>query len=54
MQRGLEVNHSLYLSHFNKTSNSSTVSKNTQVKNFMKIRPVRAQLFNVDGQTRRS
>jgi hypothetical protein len=26
-------------------------SKNTQILNFMKIRPVGAELFHVDGQT---
>jgi hypothetical protein len=29
------------------------VSKNTQISNFMKIRPVGAELFHTDGQTDR-
>jgi hypothetical protein len=30
---------------------SERFSKNTQISNFMKIRPQRAQLFHVDTQT---
>ena len=29
------------------------LSKNTQISNFMKIRPVGAELFDADGQTDR-
>jgi len=30
---------------------SQNFSKNTQISNFMKIRPVGAELFHADGQT---
>ena len=31
----------------------TVVSKNSQILNFMKIRPVAAELFRADGQTHR-
>ena len=31
--------------------NISTLSKNNQISNFVKIRPVGAELFRADGQT---
>jgi len=30
---------------------SDRISKNTQISNFMKIRPVGAELFNTEGRT---
>jgi len=43
----------LLFSDFNKTWIFSTVffSKNSQTSNFMKIRPVGAELLHADGQT---
>ena len=46
------IKYSLILSYFNDTSIFSTdFSTHTQISNFMKIRPVGAELFHVDGQT---
>jgi hypothetical protein len=42
------------LSEFNKTLIFSTIfQKNTEISNFMKIRPVEAELFIVNGRTDR-
>jgi hypothetical protein len=51
MSSGLHLEYLLFLSYFNKTWNFLDIfSKNTQISTFMKIRPVGAQLFHVDGQ----
>jgi len=42
------------LSDFNGISIFLTFSENTPISNFMKIRPVRAELFHGDKQTWRS
>jgi hypothetical protein len=50
----LHVTYSLFLYDFNKTGIFSTViSKNTQISNLIKIRPVGAELFHVDTWTDR-
>jgi len=41
------------LSHFNETKSLDRLSKHTQVPNFVKIRPVEAELFHADGRTDR-
>ena len=42
----------LFLSDFNETWNFlDRFSKNTQIQNFMKIQPVRAELFEADRRT---
>jgi hypothetical protein len=52
MYIGLHVKYPLFLSDFNETWICSTdFSKNDQISNFMKIRPVGAELFDGDGQT---
>jgi hypothetical protein len=52
LSSGLHVKYSLFLSDFTETWISSTnVSKNTQISNFIKIRPVGAEMFHADGQT---
>jgi hypothetical protein len=53
---GLHVNYSLFWSDFNKTWISQWYfRKNTEISNFMKIRPVGAELFHanlrLEGQT---
>jgi hypothetical protein len=50
---GLHVKYTLLLFDFNETWVLSTVffSKNTQIKNFMKLRPVGAELFYADRGT---
>jgi len=46
---GLHVMYPFFFSDFNETWIFSTVfAKNTQISNFVKIRPVRAELFQVD------
>ena len=46
----LVLKYLLFLSHFNECWISLTdFSKNTQIKNFMKIRPVGSELFHADG-----
>jgi len=52
MSIGLHVKYRLFLSDFNETLNFlDRFAKITQISNFMKFRPVGAQLFHVDGQT---
>jgi hypothetical protein len=49
---GLRVKYRLLLSDFNETwIFLDKVLKNTQITNFMKIRPVGAELFRADGPT---
>jgi len=48
---GLHVKYTLFLSDFMKLDLLYRSSKNTQIPNYMKICPVGAELFNVDGQT---
>jgi hypothetical protein len=43
----------LLISDFKENLNFSTVSKNTQISKFTKVRPVGAELFRADGQTDR-
>jgi len=45
------ANYPLFLSHSNETLIFDTFSKNTQISNFMKIRPVGAELFQADRGT---
>ena len=47
----LHVKCPLFLSNYNESGILSTFSKTTQISNFMKIRPVGAELFHADGQT---
>ena len=52
MCNGLHVKYSLLLSDFDKNMNFlNRLSKNPQISNFMKIRPVGAELFHADGRT---
>ena len=54
MLRCLHVKYPLLLSDINVTGIFSTdfsFSKNTQISNFMKIRPVDAEMFHVGGWT---
>jgi hypothetical protein len=46
----LHVKYPLFLSHFNFLDRFST---NSQIQNFMKIRPMRAVSFHADGRTDR-
>ena len=48
MYIGLHVKYPLFLSEFNKTWIFST--KIIEILNFMKMRPVEAELFHADGQ----
>jgi hypothetical protein len=51
MYIGLHVKYPVFLLDFNETYIFSTgVRKNTGMLNFMKIRPVEAELFHADGQ----
>jgi len=44
--------YSLFFSEFNETQiYSERVSKNKKIQNFIKIRPVRAELFHAVGET---
>jgi hypothetical protein len=44
----------LFLQHFNETwIFSADFRKNAQISNFMKIRPMEAELFHADGRTER-
>jgi len=48
----LHVKYSLFVSDFHKNLNFlDRFSKNTQLQNFMTIRPVEAELFHADRQT---
>ena len=53
MYIGFRVKYPLLLSCFNESGIFATDfrKKNTQISNFMKIRPVGAELFHVDRQT---
>jgi hypothetical protein len=52
---GLHVQHRLFFSYFNQTwTFSDRFSKYAQLRKFIKIRPVRAELFRADGQTDRT
>ena len=52
MHIGLHVNYSLFLLDSDETSIFSTdLNKKTQVSNFMKIRPVGAELLHTGGRT---
>ena len=53
MYIGLHAKYPFFLFDFNEILISSTVSKNTQISNFMKIRPVGVELSHADGQTER-
>jgi hypothetical protein len=53
MYTGLHVKYPLFLSGFNETQTVDRLSKNTHIPNFMRIRPVEAELFRADGQTDR-
>ena len=45
------LNYPLFLTYFNKTWIFSIFFENSQISNFMKIRPMGAELFHTDGQT---
>jgi len=51
MYIGLQVTYHLFLSDLMKLDFMERLSKNTQISNFMKIRPVGAELFHADGRT---
>jgi hypothetical protein len=52
MYIGLHVKYPLFVTEFNEAWISlDRFSKNTQIQNFMKIRPVGAELFHADGRT---
>ena len=51
MYIGFHVKYPLFLSDFNETGIFSTDFEKTQRSNFMKIRPMEAELFNADGWT---
>ena len=51
---GLHEEYLLFLTDFNKTWIFSRFSKNIPIPNFMKIRPVRADLFPADGRKDRN
>jgi len=53
MHIGLHIKYPLFLPDFNETRIFSTDfrKKYTQISNFIKIRPVGAELFHVDGRT---
>jgi hypothetical protein len=53
MYLGVHVKYQLFLSDFNETNFSDTFSRNTQISNFINIRPVGAELFHADRQTDR-
>jgi hypothetical protein len=54
MRIGLHVKCLLFLSEFNETHTVSRgFRKNAKTSNFMKIRPVRAELFHAEGWTNR-
>ena len=51
MYIGLRVKWPFLFEYFNETNFLDWFSKNTQISNFIKIRPVGAELFHTDGQT---
>jgi len=51
MHIGLNVKYPLLLSDFNETNLLDKFSKNTQIQNFMKIRPVGIEFFHAERQT---
>ena len=52
MYIGLRVKYTLFCSNFNETCIFlDSFSRNIEKPNFMKIRPVGAQLFHADGRT---
>jgi hypothetical protein len=52
MYIGLHVKCRLLLADFNETCNvSADFRKNTQIPNFIKIRPVGTEMFHTDGRT---
>jgi hypothetical protein len=51
MYIGLQVKYPFLLSYFNETWLLDKFSKNTEISNFMKIRPVGAELFHADRRT---
>ena len=52
MYTSLHVKYALFLTDFNETRNFlDRFSKISYISNFMKIRPVGAELFHVDGRT---
>jgi hypothetical protein len=54
MNIGLHIKYPLFFSDFNVTSIFSTYfQKNTEISNFVKIRPVGAELFHADNRTER-
>ena len=51
MYTGLHVKYLVFFSDFNETSRK--IFKETQISNFMKIRPVGAEVFHADRRTSR-
>jgi len=51
MYIGPQVKYPLFLSDFTETYFLDRFSKNTQIPNFMKIRPLGAELYHVERQT---
>jgi len=52
IHKGIRVQYPPFLSDFNQTLNFLTrLSKNPQIPNFMKIRPVGVELFHADERT---
>ena len=47
----LHVKYRLFLSDLMKLDFIDSFSKNIQISNFVKIRPLAAELFNADGRT---
>ena len=50
---GVHVKGPLFLSYFNETNFLDIFSRDAQVSNFKKIRPVGIELFHADGRTDR-